>query len=313
MKIVLPDCKTITRGAIDLSVFDKYGEVSYYDLSGYEDLPDRFEGADAIFCNKTLLNEYTLHKATNLKYIGLFATGYNNVDLEYAKSKGITVCNAGSYSTDAVAQHTFALILNHFNRISEYNKYVNEGEYIKADTFSPFIYPMDELNGRTIGLVGYGSIGRRVSEIAKAFGMNVIVYTRTPKMDVECVSFDELLSRSDIISVHCPLNDQSEKMFDSRAFDKCKDGAFFVNTARGPIVDEMALKNALESGKLSGAGLDVLEVEPMKPDSPLSGVRNITITPHVAWAPVTTRNRLLDIVIANYENFLKGNPTNVIV
>ncbi len=313
MKIVLPDCKTITRGAISLDIFKKYGEVSYYELSEYEQLPERFRDADAIFCNKTLLNEYTLKNAPNLKYIGLFATGYNNVQLEYAKEHNITVCNAGSYSTDAVAQHTFALILNHFNQVSRYENYVNDGQYKKADTFSPFIYPMDELCGKTIGLVGYGSIGTKVATIAKAFGMNVIVYTRTPKNDVNCVSFDELLAKSDIISIHCPLNEQSEKMFNKTAFDKCKKGAYLVNTARGPIVDESALKYAVESGILSGAGLDVLEREPMNEDNVLFGVNNITITPHVAWAPVTTRLRLLDIVVDNYEKYLAGMPVNVIV
>lgn len=313
MKIVLPDCKTITRGAISLDVFKKYGEVSYYELSKNEELPERFRDAEAIFCNKTLLNAETLKYAPNLKYIGLFATGYNNVDLEYAKSKGIRVCNAGSYSTEAVAQHTFALILNHFCQVSKYEKYVNYGNYIKSDTFSPFIYPMNELSGKTIGLIGYGSIGRQVARIANAFNMNVIVYTRTPKDDAKCVELDELLSNSDIISVHCPLNEQSEKMFNADTFAKCKDGAFFVNTARGPIVDEMALKEAVESGKLSGAGLDVLEVEPMLDSNVLLGVENITITPHVAWAPITTRNRLLDIVIDNYENYLNGTPKNVIV
>ncbi len=313
MKIVLPDCKTITRGAISLDVFKKYGEVSYYDLSKDEELPERFRDAEAIFCNKTLLNADTLKYAPNLKYIGLFATGYNNVDLDYAKSKGIRVCNAGSYSTEAVAQHTFALILNHFCQVSRYESYVNEGGYIKSDTFSPFIYPMDELSGKTIGLIGYGSIGRQVARIAKAFNMNVIVYTRTPKEDANCVGLDELLASSDIISVHCPLNKQSNKMFNSETFSKCKDGAFFVNTARGPIVDENALKAAVESGKLSGAGLDVLEVEPMLDTNVLQGVKNITITPHVAWAPITTRERLLDIVIDNYESYLNKTPKNVIV
>lgn len=312
MKIVLPDCKTITRGAISLKEFEKYGQVSYYELSEYGQLCERFRGAEAIFCNKTLLNADTLQYAPDLKYIGLFATGYNNVDLDYTREKGIVVCNAGSYSSEAVAQHTFALILNHFNQVSRYKSYVDAGEYIYADTFSPFIYPMDELSGKTLGIVGYGSIGKRVLHVAEAFGMNVLVYTRTQSNEVNCVSFEELLKHSDIISIHCPLNKESFHMFDGKAFAMCKQGAYLVNTARGPIVEEEALKNAVLSGKLSGAGLDVLEEEPMRKECPLYGVQNITITPHVAWAPIATRQRLLHIVLENFKNYLKGTPTNQI-
>lgn len=314
MNIVLPDYRTVTDGDISLDVFKKFGDVTYYDISPYELLPERFKDAEAIFCNKTLLNAETLKYADNLKYIGLFATGYNNVDLEYAKSRGIRVCNAGSYSTDAVAQHTFALILNYFNKVSLYDNYIKEGSYAKSETFSSFMYSIEELAGKTIGIIGFGSIGRAVAKIAEAFSMKVLVYSRTIKQDnYNYVSFDELLERSDIITVHCPLNDASYKMFNTEAFSKCKKGALFVNTARGPIVDEKVLCDALNEGVIAGAALDVFETEPLPTTSPLMQAKNITLTPHVAWVPTETRLRLLNIAVECFEAYLRGEAKNVIV
>ncbi len=314
MKIVLPDAQTVTNGDIDLSVFEKYGEVVYYPLTSADELIGRVSDADAVICNKAVFTREVIESAPKLKYIGLFATGYNNIDIAAACEHGITVCNAGSYSTDAVAQHTFALILNHFSKISEYKTFCADGNWKSSPTFSPFVFPMNELMGKKIGLIGYGSIGRKVAGIVRAFSMDVLVYTRTPKEDenVKFVDLDTLVSESDIISVHCPLNDASRRMFNRELFAKCKKGAYFVNTARGPIVDEAALRDALDSEHLSGAAVDVLEVEPMKEDCPLFGAKNITITPHVAWAPLETRARLLDIVISNLEAYLEGKPTNVI-
>ncbi|MBQ9886541.1 MAG: D-2-hydroxyacid dehydrogenase [Lachnospiraceae bacterium] len=315
MNIILPDYKTITDGDISLDIFKKYGDVKYYERLEYEQLPEILKDADVIFCNKTPLNPETLRYADNLKYIGLFATGYNNVDIEYAKARGIRVCNAGSYSTNAVAQHTFALILGFFNKTAQYDSFIKDGGYARNNFFSSFEYGLEELAGKTIGIIGAGSIGQTVARIAEAFDMRVIVYSRTVRFPdrYTYVSFDELLERSDIITIHCPLNEASYKLFDDAAFAKCREGAFLVNTARGPIVDEAALCRALKSGRLKGAALDVFEVEPLPQDSPLMHVPNIILTPHIAWAAKETRQRLLGIVVDCFEAYLHGGKKNVIV
>lgn len=313
MKIVILDAATVTRGDLSLNRFEKYGELRVYDYCDYQDVAPRIKDADMVICNKSLLDEHNLSKAPNLKYIGLFATGYNNVDIECASKKGITVCNAGSYSTEAVAQHVFALLMNKYNRVAEYDAFVKDGMWTKSRCFSPFI-EMQELMGKTIGIVGYGSIGRKVASIAKAFDMNVLAYNRSPKSDegVEFVDMETLLAKADIVTMHCPLNAQSQKMCNESFFKKMKEGAYFINTSRGGVVDEDALIEALNAGHLSGAGLDVIAVEPMSPDCRLCEAKNITITPHAAWAPLDTRSRLVDIVESNIEAYLKGEPVNVI-
>lgn len=224
------------------------------------------------------------------------------------------MCNAGSYSTDAVAQHTFALILNYFNKVSLYDSYIKEGGYAESETFSTFKYGIEELTGKTIGIVGFGSIGRAVAKIAEAFSMKVMVYSRTARQDnYNYVSFEELLDNSDIITVHCPLNDASCKLFNKETLSKCRKSALLVNTARGAIVDEQALCDALNEGLISGAALDVFETEPLPADSPLIKAKNIILTPHVAWAPTQTRLRLLNIVVECFEAYLRGEERNVIV
>lgn len=315
MKIVLTDCATLlSNNDLDLTIFEKYGEVKYYDALFGEELKEAVKGADMILCNKTLINKEVFDVAQNLKFIGLFATGYNNIDTVYAKEKGVTVCNAGSYSTSAVAQQTFAYILNHFSAVNRYNDLVKSGGWITAPTFSMLCYPTDELAGKTIGIIGFGSIGKKVSEIAKAFDMNVLCYTRSKKNfnGVEFTDLDTLLKTSDIVTAHCPLNDESRLMFNKDAFSKMKKGAYFINTARGGIVEENALAEALNSGHLAGAAVDVLKNEPMTNDCPLKDAKNIIITPHTAWAPLATRERLLDIVTNNIDKFLEGNPVNVV-
>ena len=315
MIIVIPDKKTISNGDISLDCFKEFGDVIEYDLSTEDNFPERIKNADIILCNKTPMNEKTLAGALNLKYIGLFATGYNNIDLNYTNSRKITVCNAPCYSTDAVAQHTFALILHHCSKISAYNSFVQNGGWVTSDVFSPFVYGMTELSGKTIGIVGFGSIGKAVAKIALAFNMNVLVYSRSEKDLPEGAAqtdLGSLVSESDFVTVHCPLNKDSEKMFDRKLFEKFKKGAFFVNTSRGGVVDENDLKAAVESGNLSGAALDVIESEPMKKDSPLLGAKNITITPHVAWAPTETRSRLIGVVYEKLKAYLDGNPQNVV-
>ena len=313
MKILIADCSTLAQNNdLPLTVFEKYGDVVYNPNISRDELLDTVCEYDMILCNKTIIDKSVIEKAKKLKYIGLFATGYNNIDIDTARRHNITVCNAGSYSTSAVAQQVFAYILNHYNAINQYDNFVQNGGWQQSPTFSVLCFPTDELKGKTIGIIGYGSIGKRVAEIAIAFEMRVLVYTRTPKNDdrVEFVSLDELLSQSDIITPHCPLNEQSREMFNKNTFAKFKDGAFFINTARGGVVNEQDLADALNCGKLSGAAIDVLTAEPMANDCVLKGVKNLIITPHTAWAPLETRKRLLGIVEDNIISFLNGNPKN---
>lgn len=314
MKIVITDAKTVTQGDLSLEPLSRFGELTVNGLTPYDEIARAVKDADAVICNKTPLNRETLSTARNLRYIGLFATGYNNIDLDYCTEKGITVCNAGSYSSDAVCQHTFALILECVSRVGDYNSFVHQGNWKNSLTFSPFVFPLRELAGKTLGIVGYGSIGRAVARVAEAFNMKVLAYNRNPKKDggVTFTDFDTLLSKSDIVTVHCPLNRESEKLFDKNAFEKMKDGSIFINTARGGVMDELALAQALNSGKLSFAGIDVLETEPMAQDCPICGINNCIITPHIAWAPMETRERLMGIVADNLERFLQGEPINVV-
>ncbi|MBQ9700600.1 MAG: D-2-hydroxyacid dehydrogenase [Lachnospiraceae bacterium] len=314
MKIVITDAKTIADNHEFFAPLKELGEVVIYELTKPEELVEHIGDADIVLCNKTNLHRGILEQCPNLKYIGLFATGYNNIDIECAKERGITVCNAGSYSTDAVAQHTFALILNHYNRIKEYDAFVKDGGWTRAEVFSPFIYNMYELSGKTIGIVGYGHIGEKVAEIAKAFGMNVLAYNRSAKEadGVEFVDLDTLVSSSDIVSVHCPLNAESENMFDYDRFKQFKTKGLFINTARGGIMNQLDLARALNEDIIGGAAVDALVMEPMEEGNPLLGAKNITITPHVAWAPIETRERLLDIVCDNIASYMEGTPKNVV-
>ena len=313
MKILIADCATLTQNNdLDITVFEKYGDVVYNKNISRNELLNTVHEYDMILCNKTIIDRVVIESAKKLKFIGLLATGYNNIDITAAKESGITICNAGSYSTSAVAQQVFAYILNHYNAVNRYNDFVQNGGWQQSPTFSVLCFPTDELKDKTIGIIGYGSIGKRVAEIALAFQMNVLVYTRTPKSDnrVRFTSLDELLKNSDIITPHCPLNEQSKEMFNKETFSKMKDRAFFINTARGGIINEQDLAEALKSGKLSGAAIDVLNEEPMSKDCVLKGVPNLIITPHTAWAPLETRKRLLGIVEDNIKAFLNGTPKN---
>ena len=314
MKIVLTDAQTVVDNLVNADPLRELGEVQEFGLLAYDDIAERIADADVVVVNKTLLDSHTLRLAKNLKYIGLFATGYNNIDIAYCREHGIAVCNAGSYSTNAVAQHTFALILEAYNKTAKYNQFVQDGLWKRSATFSPFVYPLNELAGKTIGIVGLGAIGTAVAKIALAFEMNVIAYTRTPKEmeGVENVGFKELLERSDIVTVHCPLNADSKELFDRNAFAKMKPDALFVNTARGGVVSERDLYFALQNDLIGGAALDTLCVEPMEEDSILTNAKNCIITPHIAWAPVETRRRLMGIVVNNIKNYFNGTPTNLV-
>lgn len=316
MKILITDSASLKSGG-DLSteVLKKYGEISEFDNIDRGSLLKEVTDKDIIFCNKTVIDREVIDRAEKLKFIGVFATGYNNIDTEYAKEKGIAVCNAGSYSTNAVAQQVIAYILIHYTQIPKYNEFVKDGGWKRSKIFSPLVFGTDEVAGKTLGIVGYGNIGKAVETAAKGLGMNVIVYTRTvrPNGSTRFVSFDELLANSDVITLHCPLNRESANMMNKESFAKCRDGAFFINTSRGGTVDEAALYNALSSGKLSGAAVDVLKEEPMAEDCVLLGAPNIIITPHTSWAPLATRKRLLGIACENLEAFLNGGTKNRIV
>ena len=312
--IVLTDCNTVNAGDLDLTVLEEFGNVTYYGETKQEQVIERIKDADIIILNKTVIGKAEIDAAPHLKMIALFATGYNNIDVAYARKKGIDVCNAGSYSTNAVAQQVFAYILANASRVAEYDADVKSGDWIRSRLFCFFSRPTHELEGKTLGIFGFGAIGRKIADIALVFGMRVIATNRSKKSynGVEFVNFDTLLKESDYLSVNCPLNAETEKLFNAEAFKKMKDGLYFINTARGGVIVEDALADALNSQKLSGAAIDVLTYEPMREDCPLLKAKNITITPHVAWAPYQTRVRLLSIVASNVKAFIDGNPTNVV-
>ncbi len=317
MQIVLTDAQTVTNGDLDLSILEAYGTVTMYPLSTREETKQRIADADAVLLNKTVMDAEVLACAPHLRYIGIFATGYNMIDLAYCRAHGITVCNAGSYSTDAVAQTVFAFLLHHYSRVAAYDAFVADGGWMASPSFSPFVFPTAELAGKTLGIFGYGTIGKKVAGIAAAFGMRVLAVPHRkeqPSDGAAClVDMDTMLAQSDVISLHCPLNDETRELFDASVFAKCKKGAYLINTARGGVICEKDLRDALESGQLSGAGLDVLTAEPMARDCVLFGAKHVTFTPHVAWAPFETRVRLLSVVEENLRNFLAGCPTHVIV
>ncbi|MEE1239606.1 MAG: D-2-hydroxyacid dehydrogenase [Acutalibacteraceae bacterium] len=316
MKLLLTDCATLkANGDLSLDTFKQFGKVIEYENISRAELLKEIADTDIILCNKTVVDKEVFDSAPMLKYIGLFATGYNNIDAVYAAKKGVTVCNAGGYSTNAVAQQVIAYILMHYTKIPQYDTFVKSGGWKNADVFSPLVFSTEEVYGKTLGIVGYGSIGKAVEKAAKGLGINVLVYTRTMRENGETnfVDFDTLLKKSDIVSLHCPLNEQSADMMNETAFNKMKDGAFFINTSRGGTVDENALYNALKSGKLSGAAVDVLKIEPQSEESIIETAPNIIITPHTSWAPLATRKRLLGIVEDNIKAFLAGNPQNKIV
>lgn len=314
MKIVILDKKTVTNGDISFEKIYALGDVTEYDTTSPEQLIERISDADAVICNKVVIGEVAMAACPKLKYIGLFATGYNNIDIAAALRHGITVCNVPSYSTNAVAQQVFSYILHFCSRTAEYSRLVSDGAWMSSDTFSCFPIPLSELAGQTLGIVGYGSIGRAVARIAHAFNMKVLVYTRTPQQDdnVNFVSLDMLLSQSDFITLHCPLTDATRGLITLEQLKKCRSTAILINTSRGPVVIEKDLRKALDDGIIAGAAVDVLEYEPMQTDCPLAGAENCIITPHIAWAPYQTRVRLIGIVAENLRKYIDLKPQNVV-
>lgn len=315
MKILLTDTATLVAdNDISLDIFKSFGNTVEFDNINHDELKTQAADTEIILCNKTVIDREIIEAAPKLRYIGTFATGYNNIDIAAAKSHGVTVCNAAEYSTNAVAQQVIGYILIHYTQIPRYDNFVKEGGWKKSVIFSHIAFGADEVYDKVLGIVGYGSIGKAVAKAAKGLGMKVKVYTRTPRPDgeTEFVSFEELLEASDIITMHCPLNSESEKMMNSQAFGKMKKGAFFINTSRGGVVDEAALSDALKSGQLSGAAVDVLTKEPMSENCVLADAPNIIITPHSAWSPLSTRKRLVKLVAENLTAFLEGNPKSVV-
>ena len=312
MKIVIPDWSTMSALNMGFSVFEEFGEVVCCGMTKPEEAAQKIGDADIVLVNKTPITAEVMEQCKNLKYIGLFATGYNNIDIPAATAHGITVCNAGEYSTNAVVQHTFALLLSLAGNLRTYEKAVADGEWERSETFSYFPYPVHELYGKTFAIIGYGSIGKGVAKVADAFGMKVIVNTRTvpENCPFEIVSQKEAFQRADVLSVHCPLTGQTEHLIRRETLELMKPTAFVINTARGGIVHEQDLADALNSDRIAGAGVDVLQKEPMSPDTPLKTAKNCIITPHIAWSALETRDRLVNIVADNLRNFLEGHPTN---
>lgn len=303
---------------VDVSCFEKFGEVTYYPNTVAENTAERIKDADIIISNKAPLNETTMKDAPNVKLICLFATGFDNVDIEYCKKRGIKVANVVNYSTSTVAQHTLLLALMLTEKIAHYDQYVKSGEYSAQDRFSNFDRVFHDLEGQTWGIVGMGTIGRRVAGLAQAFGCKVIFYSASGNStctEYERVDLDTLLKESDILSLHCPLSDRTKGLMDKAAFEKMKKTAILINVARGPVVDTQALYDALINNQIAAAGLDVLEKEPMAKDNPLRKIQDSTklvITPHMAWASIESRTRLVEEVYKNIEAFLNGESRNVV-
>lgn len=314
MKITVLDGYTENPGDLSWDWLETLGDCTIYDRTPAELIADRCKGCDIIITNKTPLRKGLLENLTNLKYIGLLSTGFNIVDWEYCQEKNIPVCNIPSYSTNAVAQLVIALILEHTNAVALHSKSVHSGEWSACKDFCYWKTPLYELDGKTLGIIGFGKIGKAVAKIASAFGMNVLACTNHPSPfeNVEFCGRDELLERSDFVSLHCPLTPQTEKMVNADFLSKMKKNAILINTSRGQVIDEIALADALKNGIIAGAGLDVLETEPPKSDCPLLGLDNCYITPHIAWAGFETRERLMKICRENVEAFLGGNPINLV-
>ena len=309
MKIVFLDAKSVGED-IDLSKYSELGEFVTYDFSTQEEIPERIADADVLITNKCLINEQSIGSAQNLKLVCVTATGTNNLDKDYLAKRNIVWRNVAGYSTESVAQHTFAMLFYLLEKLSYYDAYVKDGKYANDTSFTHFAERFHEINGKTWGIIGLGAIGRRVADIAKMFGANVIYYSTTGKNnqdDYTRVDFDTLLQTSDIVSVHAPLTPETENLMNKEAFSKMKETAIFLNVGRGAIVVEEDLADALEKKEIAAAGLDVLCAEPMSPTSPFLPIKDskrLLITPHIAWASVEARNNLMDIIYHQIKDFI---------
>ncbi len=317
MKIIVLERNSVGQD-VPMDAIGKLGEMTVYPNTTAADVKEKVKDAEIIVANKAPLNEETLKDAGQVKLICEFATGYDNIDLEYCTKRGLRVANVVNYSTDAVAQHTFALCFYVLEKLRHYDEYVKSGAYAAQDRFSNFDLPFTELAGKTWGIIGMGNIGKKVAKIAQAFGCRVIFYSASGNStctDYERVSFDTLLRESDFLSLHCPLSDKARNLIDLNALKKMKKSAILINVARGPVVKDEDLYTALTQEYIAGAGLDVTGTEPMKDSNPLSKIMDsnkLIITPHLAWASNEARNRCVSETCKNIEAFLKGEDRNIV-
>lgn len=317
MKIVILDGRALNPGDLSYDCIRQFGEVTLYQRTETEaETIERIGDSEIVLVNKVPITEAVLAACPGIRLICVQATGYNIVDCDACARRGIPVTNVPAYGTAAVAQFTMALILELCHRIGLHDESVHRGDWVKSDNFCYWLTPQTELAGKTLGILGFGRIGREVGKLAKAFGMQVIACNRSQceegRQIGEYVDMDTLLARSDILSLHCPQTPGTEKIINARSLARMKDGAMLINTARGGLLDENAVAEALRSGKLRGAAVDVVSKEPMAPDNPLLSAPGCIITPHIAWAPVESRQRLLDCVVENIRCFLNGTPQNVV-
>ena len=317
MKLVILDGRALNPGDLSYECLRQFGELTIYDQTdSEEEAIQRIGDSEIVLVNKVHITESLLAACPNIRLVCVQATGYNVVDCAACARQGIPVTNVPTYGTAAVAQFTMALILELCHRVGLHNHNVQSGGWVSADCFTYWLTPQTELEGKTIGIIGFGAIGKAVGRLASAFGMRVIAYNRSESEEgrkiAEYVDLDTLLTQSDIISLHCPLFPETRKIINAASIAKMKDGAMLINTARGPLVDEQALADALNSGKLRSAAVDVICHEPMEADCPLLGCKNCIITPHMAWAPLESRQRLLNTVVDNIRAYLNGTPQNVV-
>lgn len=317
MKIVVLDGGKLNPGDLSWEGLDRLGDVTVFSEAQQDRIPEYISDAEAVLVNKIPLSSDNMKYASKLRYIGVMATGYNIVDLDFARAHGITVTNVPDYGTEAVSQYAISLLLEITGRVGHHSDVVREGRWIESRQWCFWDYPLIELAGKTMGIIGFGKIGQRTGEIAKALGMNVIYNSRTRKPDLEKQGFgyrpiDELLPESDVVVLHCPLFPETRNIINETTISKMKDGVIIINNSRGQLIDEKALAKALESGKVRAAGLDVVSVEPMESANPLYGCRNCFITPHISWAPKETRQRLLSLVVENLRSFISGESVNVV-
>lgn len=316
MKIVILDGHAVNPGDLSWDFLNQFGEVIVYERTPLEEVANRIGDADIVLTNKFPINEAILNACPNIKLVCVLATGYNVVDCEATKKRGIPVCNVPDYGTAAVAQFTFALLLDLCHNVAHHAQTVRDGKWCACPDFCYWETPQMELAGKTLGIIGFGRIGRAVGKIAKAFGMNVIAYNRSQceegKAIGSYVNLEELLATADIISLHCPLTAENTGMINAESIAQMKDGAILINTARGPLVDEAAVASALESGKLRGFACDVISAEPMKKNNPLKSAPNCIVTPHMAWAPIESRMRIQECTERSIKAFLAGQPINTV-
>ena len=313
MKITILDGHALNPGDLSWAQIAQFGQLSYYDRTEGEELTiQRIGDSDIVLLNKVPITKTVLEQCPNIKLICVLATGYNVVDYKAAAERNIPVCNVPGYGTDAVAQFTFALLLELCHQVGLHSNSVHSGEWTACPDFCYWKTPQMELAGKTMGIIGYGAIGQTVGNIARAFGMHVLAYSRTHHPEHSYVDLDTLLANSDVISLHCPLFPENTGLINKETISKMKDGAILLNTARGGLVNEQAVADALASGKLKGYGADVVITEPILTSSPLLRSKNCVLTPHMAWAPIESRQRILNITVDNIRSFLQNNTKNVV-